>query len=81
MPASVLEEAVDASLAAGARAIVAITAGLGEIGDEGRARERAIVERVRAAGAVLVGPNCLGVYDAAPSSSSARTISSPGRSV
>jgi acyl-CoA synthetase (NDP forming) len=33
------------------------------MGEEGAARERAIVERVRAAGAVLVGPNCLGVYD------------------
>ena len=64
MPASILEEAVDASLAAGAKALIAISAGLGEMGDEGRAREQAIVERVRAAGAVLVGPNCLGVYDA-----------------
>ena len=64
VPASGLEEAVDASLAAGAKALVAISAGLGEMGDEGRAREEAIVERVRAAGAVLVGPNCLGVYDA-----------------
>ena len=27
-------------------------------------RERALVERVRAAGAMLLGPNCLGVYDA-----------------
>jgi acetate---CoA ligase (ADP-forming) len=65
VPAAGLEEAVDASLAAGARAIVAISAGLGEMGAEGVARERAITERVRAAGAVLVGPNCLGVYDAA----------------
>jgi acyl-CoA synthetase (NDP forming) len=36
----------------------------GEVSDEGRARERAVVERVREAGAVLLGPNCLGVYDA-----------------
>ena len=64
VPAAGLEEAVDASLAAGAKAIVAISAGLGEMGAEGMARERAIAERVRAAGAVLVGPNCLGVYDA-----------------
>jgi len=64
VPASGLEEAVEESLAAGARALVAISAGLGEMGDEGRAREQAIVERVRAADAVLVGPNCLGVYDA-----------------
>ncbi|HEU4449000.1 MAG TPA: acetate--CoA ligase family protein [Gaiellaceae bacterium] len=64
VPAAGLEEAVEDSLAAGAKALVAISAGLGEMGSEGAARERAIVERVRAAGAVLVGPNCLGVYDA-----------------
>ena len=64
VPAAGLEQAVEASVAAGAKALVAISAGLGEMGAEGRARERAIVEQVRAAGAVLVGPNCLGVYDA-----------------
>ena len=37
VPASAFEETVEASLAAGARAIVAIAAGLGEVSDEGRA--------------------------------------------
>src|ERR1700736_620358 len=50
------ERAVDDALAVGARAIVAITAGLGELGEDGRTIERSVVERVRAAGAVLVGP-------------------------
>ena len=59
VPAAGLEEAVDEALAAGAKAIVAVAAGVGA------ERERAIVERVRAAGAVLLGPNCLGVFDAA----------------
>jgi acetate---CoA ligase (ADP-forming) len=57
------EQAVDDALAAGARAIVAITAGLGETGRDGRAIERAVTDKVRAAGALLVGPNCLGVAD------------------
>jgi acyl-CoA synthetase (NDP forming) len=65
VPAHGLEEAVDDSLAAGARALVAIAAGFAELGKEGAARERALVDRVRAAGAVLVGPNCLGVFDGA----------------
>jgi len=65
VPAEGFEEAVEASLAAGARALVGITTGLGETGADGRARETAIVERVRAAGAVLLGPNCLGIFDAA----------------
>jgi acyl-CoA synthetase (NDP forming) len=59
-----LEEAVDEALAAGARALIAIAAGLGERGPDGAKRERTIVARVRAAGALLLGPNCLGVFDA-----------------
>jgi acyl-CoA synthetase (NDP forming) len=65
VPADGLEAAVDDSLAAGARALVAIAAGFAELGEEGAARERALVERVRAAGAALVGPNCLGIFDGA----------------
>ena len=57
------EAAVDGSLAAGAKAIVAITAGLGELGGDQFALERRVTARVRAAGAVLVGPNCLGIAD------------------
>jgi acyl-CoA synthetase (NDP forming) len=63
VPADALEQAVDAALDAGARALVAITAGLGERGAEGLALERALAERVRGAGALLVGPNCMGVVD------------------
>jgi len=65
VPAEGFEDAVEASLAAGAKALVGITTGLGETGDEGRVREAAIVDRVREAGAVLLGPNCLGMFDSA----------------
>ena len=65
VPAASFEQSVDDALAAGARAIVVITAGLGEVDDAGKAREAAVVERVRAAGAVMVGPNCLGIFDGA----------------
>jgi acyl-CoA synthetase (NDP forming) len=64
VPASAFEAAVDDALAVGARAIVCISAGLGERGADGRERERAVVRRVRDADAVLLGPNCLGVFDA-----------------
>ncbi len=57
VPLAVLDTAVDEALAAGARAIVAITAGTDTAGDA------ALAARVRAAGAVLLGPNCLGVLD------------------
>ena len=61
--ADAFEQAVDDSLAAGAKALVGITAGLGELGGESLEVERRVVERVRRAGAVLVGPNCLGIAD------------------
>jgi len=64
VPAAGFEQAVDDSLAMGARALVGITAGLGEAGGDAAARERALVQRIRDAGAMLLGPNCLGVYDA-----------------
>lgn len=63
VPVAGFEQAVEDSLHAGARAIVGITAGFAELGEEGRALQRRIVERVRSAGALLVGPNCLGVLD------------------
>ncbi|MFF7776133.1 acetate--CoA ligase family protein [Streptomyces tanashiensis] len=63
VPGTGFEAAVDDALACGAKAIVAITAGFAEAGSAGLARQRAVAERVRAAGAVLVGPNCLGIAD------------------
>jgi acetate---CoA ligase (ADP-forming) len=65
VPERALEETIDAALAVGARSIVVITAGLGERDASGRARELALRERVRAAGAVMLGPNCIGLFDAA----------------
>ncbi|MFE5768313.1 acetate--CoA ligase family protein [Streptomyces sp. NPDC056485] len=63
VPGAGFEAAVDDALACGAKAIVGITAGFAEAGPEGLARQRAVAARVRAAGAVLVGPNCLGIAD------------------
>ena len=64
VPEAGLEQAVEESLAQGARALIVITAGLAEKDESGRVRERALVERVRDAGAVMLGPNCIGVFDA-----------------
>ena len=64
VPAAGFEQAVDEALSAGARAIVAISTGLGEHDEEGKHVEAAVAERIRAAGAVMLGPNCLGVFDA-----------------
>ncbi|HLK43269.1 MAG TPA: CoA-binding protein, partial [Thermoleophilia bacterium] len=78
VPAAGFEQTVDDALARGARAIVGITAGLGEAGGEAAERERALVDRVREAGAMLLGPNCLGVYDAESDLGVASNEFSPG---
>jgi len=61
VPAACVDGAVDACLAKAVPAIVVITAGFGEMDAAGRAREAALRERVRAAGARMIGPNCMGV--------------------
>lgn len=63
VPAVGFEAAVDDALAGGARAIVGISAGLGESGEEGRRLQDRITAKVRDGGARLLGPNCLGVLD------------------
>jgi acetate---CoA ligase (ADP-forming) len=65
VPERALEDTVDSALAAGARSIVVVTSGLGERDASGRARELALRDRVRAAGALMLGPNCIGIFDAA----------------
>lgn len=62
--ANAFEVVVGDALDVGARAIVVLTAGLGELGTEGARREQEVLQKVREAGAVLVGPNCMGVFDA-----------------
>jgi acyl-CoA synthetase (NDP forming) len=45
----------------GARALVVLSAGFGEAGDEGAALQAELLHTCRTAGVRLVGPNCLGV--------------------
>ena len=63
VPRFAFEETIDEVLARGTRSIVGITAGFGEEGREGRAVEERVVTKVREAGAAMLGPNCMGVYD------------------
>jgi len=63
VPVGGVQEAVTQSLALGAKALVIITAGFGEASPEGLAMQEAIVGEARAAGAVVLGPNCLGLYN------------------
>ncbi len=63
VPAAGFAVAVEDALEVGARAIVGVSSGFAESGAAGQRVQDRVVRRVRAQGAVLVGPNCLGVYD------------------
>jgi acyl-CoA synthetase (NDP forming) len=66
VPKQAALEAVEACLAKGIKALVLITAGFREGGAEGARLEEAIVQRVREAGAVMLGPNCMGLVNTSP---------------
>jgi acetyl coenzyme A synthetase (ADP forming)-like protein len=66
LPGPAVLDAAQEALAAGVRALCVISAGFAEIGPEGEARQEQLLELVRAHGARLLGPNCLGIAVAAP---------------
>jgi len=59
-PAKTLPDIVDQCVRHGVRGAIVLSAGFGETGESGRERERELVERARAGGLRLIGPNCLG---------------------
>lgn len=66
VPASAVETVLDDCIAAGVGAAIVITAGFGETGDAGRAREVRLRDKARRAGMRLMGPNCLGLINTDP---------------
>ena len=75
VPAQNVEAVIDDCVAKGVAAAVVITAGFAETGDAGRAAEQRLVDKVRAAGIRMVGPNCMGVLNTDPSVSMHATFS------
>jgi acetyl coenzyme A synthetase (ADP forming)-like protein len=65
LPGERVLAAADDALGAGVPALCVISAGFAETGPEGRARQEALLALVRAHGARLVGPNCLGIASSA----------------
>lgn len=63
--AALAEDALRDCLAAGVRSIVMFTAGFAEAGEEGRAAQDRIAAMVRGAGARLLGPNAMGLFNTA----------------
>jgi acetyl coenzyme A synthetase (ADP forming)-like protein len=66
VPGEAVLPVVDDCAAAGVRSLLVISAGFAEAGEEGRARQQALVELARAHGMRLVGPNCMGVLNTDP---------------
>jgi acetyl coenzyme A synthetase (ADP forming)-like protein len=58
--------AVEEGGAKGARGLLVLSAGFAEVGPEGAALQRQLVERARFHGMRLIGPNCLGAVNTAP---------------
>ncbi|MGH2789406.1 MAG: GNAT family N-acetyltransferase [Actinomycetota bacterium] len=50
----------------GVRALVIISAGFSETGDDGVARQRELMEVCRATGMRVIGPNCMGIMNTDP---------------
>ena len=65
LPGDTVLDAVESALRKGVRALCVISAGFAEIGREGVERQEKLLAMVRAHGARLVGPNCLGIASAA----------------
>lgn len=67
----------------GVRAILVISSGFSEVGEEGAARQRALLEVCRSSGMRLIGPNCLGLLNTDPdvrlNATFARRVPAPGR--
>jgi acetyl coenzyme A synthetase (ADP forming)-like protein len=66
VPARDVERVIDDCIDKGVAAAVVISAGFGETGAEGRAAEQKLLEKVRASGMRMVGPNCMGVLNTDP---------------
>jgi acetyl coenzyme A synthetase (ADP forming)-like protein len=61
VPGGQVLDAAAGALRAGVRALCVISAGFAEVGEEGAERQEQLLALVRAHGARLIGPNCLGL--------------------
>ena len=63
LPADNIAAALEEGAARGLRAAVVFASGFAELGEEGRARQRALNALCARSGIVLCGPNCLGLVN------------------
>ncbi len=67
VPKDAVLSVVDDCAATGVRALVVITAGFAEVGEEGRRLQAQLLDKVRQHGMRMVGPNCFGILNTDPS--------------
>ncbi|HSK26528.1 MAG TPA: GNAT family N-acetyltransferase [Jiangellales bacterium] len=83
VPADAVADVVLDCARKGVKGLVVVSAGFAETGEEGRARQRALVRLARANGMRVVGPNCLGIVNTdaeiALNASLAAEVPPPGR--
>jgi acetyltransferase len=79
-PARTVPEVIDEAGARGIRAVLVLSAGFAEIGDEGRRLQERVLARARTHGVRLLGPNCLGIMrpEIGLNATFARTGARPG---
>ena len=65
VPTPLVADVVQDCLNNNVKGIIIISAGFGEIGEEGKKLENKLVEMARRGGSRIVGPNCAGIYNAA----------------
>jgi acyl-CoA synthetase (NDP forming)/GNAT superfamily N-acetyltransferase len=66
VPAESVVPVAEEAVHAGAKGLIVVASGFAEIGEEGAALQRRLVDLVRSNGARLVGPNCLGLLNTDP---------------
>jgi len=66
VPAANIDDVMDSCLAKGVRTLLVMSAGFADAGAGGTVAQRRLVEEARAHGMRVIGPNALGVANAAP---------------
>jgi acetate---CoA ligase (ADP-forming) len=66
VPAAAVEKVIDDCATRSVRAVIVISAGFSEIGNEGRNRQQRLLEKIRGYGMRMIGPNCLGLLNTDP---------------
>jgi len=63
LPKEKVIDIIDELAEKGIDTVVVISAGFREVGEEGAAREQALIKRIKKHGMRLLGPNCMGVFN------------------